>query len=217
MSANVILREISANLLVPAMVILIALLVIAAVCVGSLIVEALTERRHFKVDADALVNGINAAAPDELPALIEGASLLRKQKRALLAVVDDLALPEQDLFSVAQVKLAEADAGNQSSVRFTELITKIGPMMGLICTLIPLGPGIVAMGQGQVEQLSESMLVAFDGTVAGLVAAVITMVITTIRKRWYSQYALIMQALMGALLEKGAELRARHLDEATRS
>jgi hypothetical protein len=80
-------------------------------------------------------------------------------------------------------------------------------MLGLMCTLIPLGPGIVAMGRGNVAELSMSLLVAFDGTVAGLVAAVVTMAVTAVRKRWYGQYILVLESLMTAVLDKANSAR----------
>ena len=123
-------------------------------------------------------------------------------------VAKNMGLPDDDLFSIAKAEMSRIDDARQRSIRRTELVTKVGPMMGLICTLIPLGPGIVAMGQGQVDVLSESLLVAFDGTVSGLVAAVVAMVITTVRKRWYRQYSVAMEALMTTLLEKADEARA---------
>lgn len=53
------------------------------------------------------------------------------------------------------------------------MIAKLGPMFGLLGTLIPLGPGIVALGQGDTVTLSESMNVAFDTTIAGVISAAV--------------------------------------------
>ena len=208
LGVNDVLHAVSQGLLIPAEVVLLVLLVLTVVFIGSIIVEAATERRHFKANIPRDVNAIHDAAFDEVESDIERTTLLRSQKDALLMVAKNMGLPDDDLFSLAKAELARIDDGHQRSVRRTELVTKAGPMMGLICTLIPLGPGIVAMGQGQVDLLSESLLVAFDGTVSGLVAAVIAMVITTIRKRWYRQYTVAMEALMSTLLEKADEARA---------
>lgn len=59
------------------------------------------------------------------------------------------------------------------------MIAKLGPMFGLLGTLIPLGPGIVALGQGDTVTLSESMNVAFDTTIAGVISAAVASVIST--------------------------------------
>lgn len=207
MRINDVLHVVSQSLLWPAMIILVLLLVFAAVCIGSVIVEALTERRHFKANTSRDVNAVHQASFGDVARVVEKTTLLRDQKDALLVVANNMGLPDEDLFSLAKAEMARVDDRHQRSVRRTELVTKIGPMMGLICTLIPLGPGIVAMGQGDVETLSSSLLVAFDGTVAGLVAAVVAMVITSIRKRWYVQYGVALEALMNSLLEKAEEAR----------
>lgn len=205
---NDALHAVSQALLVPAMGVLLLLLVAIVILVGSLIVEAFTERRHFRTHIPHDINAINAASFDSVGDVIEGTSLLRTQKDALLMVAGNMGLPGEDLYALAKAELNRIDDSRQRSVHTTEFITKAGPMMGLICTLIPLGPGIVAMGQGQVDQLAQSLLVAFDGTVTGLVVAVIAMAITAIRKRWYHQYFVAMEALMNVILDKAEQARA---------
>ena len=86
-------------------------------------------------------------------------------------------------------------------VRLSELLARLAPMFGLLGTLIPLGPGIIALGQGDTYTLSTSLLTAFDTTVAGLVAAAFAMVISTVRCGWYREYASILEAVTQMLLE----------------
>ena len=73
---------------------------------------------------------------------------------------------------------------------------------GLLGTLIPLGPGIVALGQGDTVTLSESMNVAFDTTIAGVISAAVASVISHIRKRWYNDDMVSLETLMEAVLEE---------------
>lgn len=49
-------------------------------------------------------------------------------------------------------------------------MAKLSPMLGLMGTLIPLGPGLAALGDGDVKILSTAMSVAFDTTVLGLLS-----------------------------------------------
>lgn len=49
-----------------------------------------------------------------------------------------------------------------------DLAARIGPPLGLMGTLIPLGPGIAAMGRGDFQTLAEAVATAFDTTVLGL-------------------------------------------------
>ena len=84
------------------------------------------------------------------------------------------------------------------------MIAKLGPMFGLLGTLIPLGPGIIALGQGDTVTLSKSLLTAFDTTVAGLICAAVALVISVIRKRWYSEYMADTETVIECILEEEA-------------
>lgn len=68
-----------------------------------------------------------------------------------------------------------------------DLITRTGPMLGLMGTLIPLGPGLSALGEGNLEILATSVTVAFDTTVMGLLAGMIGFILGRLRRRWYDQ------------------------------
>ena len=50
---------------------------------------------------------------------------------------------------------------------------QLGPILGLLGTLIPLGPGLAALGSGDIVTLVEALTVAFDTTVTGLVIGVL--------------------------------------------
>lgn len=49
-----------------------------------------------------------------------------------------------------------------------DMAARVGPTLGLMGTLIPLGPGIAAMGRGDFATLAEAVATAFDTTVLGL-------------------------------------------------
>ena len=67
----------------------------------------------------------------------------------------------------------------------TDFLTRIAPMLGLMGTLIPLGPGLSALGEGELSILTTAMSVAFDTTVLGLLVGIIGFVIGRLRRRWY--------------------------------
>ena len=60
-------------------------------------------------------------------------------------------------------------------------------MLGLMGTLIPLGPGLAALGNGELSILTTAMSVAFDTTVLGLFVGIIGFVLGRMRRRWYEQ------------------------------
>ena len=54
-----------------------------------------------------------------------------------------------------------------------DIFARTGPMLGLMGTLIPLGPGLAALGRGDVAVLAQAVTVAFDTTVLGLLVGVV--------------------------------------------
>ncbi|MDR1422002.1 MAG: MotA/TolQ/ExbB proton channel family protein [Coriobacteriales bacterium] len=207
-----ILHRVAQFLMVPVMLILAALILFALFCLGSLIAEVFTERQHFKVNIPQVINDIHDAPYDEVEQVVVGSRLLAPQKAALLMAVHNMGLTADELFALAKMEIVKVDDRYKRTLLYTEQVTKIAPMMGLMCTLIPLGPGIVAMGQGDVNQLSMSLLVAFDGTVAGLVAAVVSLLVTGIRKRWYNHYLVALESLMTSVLDKAETARTADIE-----
>lgn len=69
----------------------------------------------------------------------------------------------------------------------TDFLTRIAPMLGLMGTLIPLGPGLAALGEGDLSILTTAMSVAFDTTVLGLLVGIVGFVMGRLRRRWYSE------------------------------
>lgn len=66
-----------------------------------------------------------------------------------------------------------------------DLLARGGPILGLMGTLIPLGPGLMALGNGDVTVLATALTVAFDTTVLGLLIGLVAYVLSCIRRRWY--------------------------------
>ncbi|MDY6947730.1 MAG: MotA/TolQ/ExbB proton channel family protein [Pseudomonadota bacterium] len=68
-----------------------------------------------------------------------------------------------------------------------DILTRTSPMLGLMATLISLGPGLMALSNGNLNLLAEAMLTAFDATVLGLAAGVVGFIIGRLRRRWYDE------------------------------
>ena len=194
-----VLRAVSSALEVPVVIVLILFLLAAAVLTGWGIAEFFTERRHLKVALPQLLEDLRTA--DDRAAVIEASGLLRRQKDALLELLNHPAF-NGEMRETLAVRLLEQEQDRYDRiVKLSELLARLAPMFGLLGTLIPLGPGIIALGQGDTYTLSTSLLTAFDTTVAGLVAAAFATVISTVRRCWYREYASILEAAAEMLLE----------------
>lgn len=75
-----------------------------------------------------------------------------------------------------------------------DLLARVPPMLGLMATIIPLGPGLAALGQGDPSRLASAVIVAFDATVLGLVAGIAGLWIGRLRRRWYEELLERMEA-----------------------
>ena len=82
------------------------------------------------------------------------------------------------------------------------VVTRIGPTLGLMGTLIPMGPGLAALGAGDVNTLANAIIVAFDTTVVGIGAGAVAYFVSKVRRRWYEEYLSNLDALADALLDK---------------
>ena len=194
-----ILRAVSSALEIPVIVILILFLLGAAALTGWIIAEYCTERRHLKVALPELMERLRTA--EDPAAAIAQSGLLRRQKEALTELTrhPDFTPPMREALAL---RLLEQEQDRcDGIVKLSEMLAKLAPMFGLLGTLIPLGPGIIALGQGDTYTLSTSLLTAFDTTVAGLVAAAFATVISAVRRGWYREYGSILEALAEELLE----------------
>ena len=75
----------------------------------------------------------------------------------------------------------------------SDFLTRIAPMLGLMGTLIPLGPGLAALGEGELSILTTAMSVAFDTTVLGLLVGIAGFVMGRLRRRWYDELLTTME------------------------
>ncbi|GAB4355841.1 MAG: MotA/TolQ/ExbB proton channel family protein [Gammaproteobacteria bacterium] len=64
------------------------------------------------------------------------------------------------------------------------IVTRVAPMLGLIATMIPMGPALKALADGNVQGISENLIVAFSAVIFGLIIASITFCTASIRKQW---------------------------------
>ncbi len=197
-----ILRAVARAMETPVVVILILLMAASVFMLGWLIAEALGERRRLNAALPALIEKLRECPGGrEMAAAVEGAGLLRRQKDALLELLAHPELTPAMREALAAQLLETEEARWNRTVLWTDLIARLGPMFGLLGTLIPLGPGIIALGQGDTFTLSQSLLTAFDTTVAGLLAAALASVISAVRKRWYRRYAGDLETLAECVLE----------------
>jgi len=200
------LHLVSQGILYPVIIGLILLVIASVAMIGSIIAEGFGERRRLRENIPFLISTLHETALEDMEGVIRDSKLLKRQKLTLLELFSYRDLPADELRSVAKKLISKEESHYDRILSWTEMISKIGPILGLMGTLIPLGPGITALGQGDITTLSNSIMVAFDTTVVGLLSAVICMIITKIRRRWYESYMVSIESTMECILEEVATL-----------
>lgn len=202
------LRAVAGSLQIPTVIILLLLILLTIVMLGGFVVEAFTERRLLKVSIPELVDQLHGKSIQEVGRIIDDSGLLPRQKKAYQEVVKRTSLPDDLREALARQMAADEEYRYRRIVKVTDLIARIAPMFGLMGTLIPLGPGLIALGQGDTKTLSDSLMIAFDTTIAGLVSGAVSYFISGIRKDWYEQYMSWTQTIMETILNvQSAERR----------
>jgi biopolymer transport protein ExbB/TolQ len=194
------LRAVASSLQTPVICVLLILLAAAVIMLGTLIAEMFTERWQLKAKLPKLVDALKSDK-SSIEKTIGDSQLLRRQKKALLELTNHKELNPAMREALAERLVYEEREHYDGIVKITDVISRIGPMFGLLGTLIPLGPGIIALGRGDTYTLSTSFLTAFDTTIAGLIAAAVAFVISAIRKRWYANYMSTLELVMECILE----------------
>ncbi len=197
-----ILHVISQGLLAPDIILLILLIAYAIFSIGSILVELVTERRHYKVSMPQFLSALTSASEGAIPSVIAESGLLRRQKEALMTVYEYRSLPGDALIALVRRLMTQEEAHYERITSRNNMAAKVAPMLGLVGTLIPLGPGIQALGEANTALLSSSLLVAFDTTVAGLVVAAVCLVIGKIRSMWYDNYLSALDSAMATMVQK---------------
>tara|TARA_B100001939_G_scaffold320923_2_gene310188 strand:+ start:23270 stop:23851 length:582 start_codon:yes stop_codon:yes gene_type:complete len=81
----------------------------------------------------------------------------------------------------------ELDVAALSEMEGVRMVSRVAPMLGLIATMIPMGPALKSLSDGDVQGISENLIVAFSAVIFGLVVASITFFIASTKKKWLAQ------------------------------
>lgn len=72
-------------------------------------------------------------------------------------------------------------------LEWLRIVSRTAPMLGLIATMIPMGPALLALGSGDAGEVGRNMVAAFSAVILALLAASICYFILTVRRRWLLQ------------------------------
>lgn len=85
-------------------------------------------------------------------------------------------------------ELADFQVETQKVLAKYRMLVKFGPMLGLMGTLIPMGPALVGLGLGDISSMAYNMQVAFATTVIGMLVSGIGLCALQLNQRYYAGY-----------------------------
>ena len=98
-------------------------------------------------------------------------AVLRRRGRRLLQASPECRLEQLELQILRQLEPAR-------------LLGRVSPLLGLIATMVPLGPALQQVAAGQGHQALAVFGSAFSGVVLAMTAAAIALVVYSVRRRW---------------------------------
>lgn len=197
------LNMIAQSLQIPVIIFLVIFAFFAILVLGSLISEYTSRKKITPDTLEKLIYEISkAGSSEELMNIIKNAKLYENQKVILVKVLRAESLTADTRETLARKLIEFEETKYGKTIERTDIVTRIGPTLGLMGTLIPMGPGLAALGAGDVNTLASAIIVAFDTTVVGIGAGAVGYFVSKIRRRWYEEDLSNLDALVDALLDK---------------
>jgi biopolymer transport protein ExbB/TolQ len=172
---------ISVSLMIPVMLALLFGLVYTLYLSGITVHEFIARMKskaQRKKFAEALEN-----KGETIPTL-NGSGDFEKTLNLILAHSDDSLLIGK--------KIADLESSWRSELQKIADLTKYGPAIGLMGTLIPLGPALVGLAEGDLATLSNQMVIAFSTTAVGVLISLIALTINSAKKGWYRDDSILL-------------------------
>jgi biopolymer transport protein ExbB/TolQ len=81
----------------------------------------------------------------------------------------------------------ELDVQAHKLVELPRIATRVAPMLGLVATMIPMGPALKGLSDGNLAEVSGNLTVAFSAVILALIAAALTYWTVSVQRRWLAE------------------------------
>jgi len=141
---------------------------------GQFFSQTLQRRRHYK----SFIELLNSRLGNKPDLMLNG--------YPMASLANEIPNISQDQLDVAALKELEG----------VRNVSRLAPMLGLIATMIPMGPALKSLADGNIQGISESLIVAFSAVIFGLIIASITFWIASVKKRWMVEELVALMPLI---------------------
>lgn len=188
---------ISSSLLYPVLFFLVLLCLVIILFAGMFFAEWLDRLRSNKVTVEEFPHlMLSEETGERFPYYV------RRYYRKLLTLFKKNG--KKDSLHVENL-LQEESLNLLKMVDRLKVIVRVGPSLGLMGTLIPMGTGLAAIGQGDMTRLSGDLVIAFTTTVVGLAIGIVAFIFYTVKRRWAQEDMKDMEMLTELMLTKRDE------------
>lgn len=111
--------------------------------------------------------------------------------------------------------ISEYEIASDRELGRAKILTKFGPILGLMGTLIPMGPALMGLSTGDISTMAYNMQVAFATTVIGLFAGAVGFVLLQIKQRWAAQDLTSLDYISAVTVEAREEAHTAKVKEMT--
>ena len=192
----------SESLLTPVIVLLVISIIIVILSFGGLINEYISRKPIKSKDLEDLVRRVSFSTNvDQMKAEINNSDLFDYQKEILTRIADNYDIGPDARKALASELISDQETKLIKRTNKTDILVRVGPSLGLLGTLIPLGPGLAALGTGDIATLAQSLTIAFDTTVTGLTVGALSFLISKYKKQWYEVELIDVETVAEAELE----------------
>lgn len=167
------------SLLIPDIVLLIVFFLRALILVGGTYNKFMVRRKDAKV-FDETIKSLTPEGLDHLRQLLP-----EKHHSPFTAYLADI-LANNDSEDYSDYILTRYETEVQKDVNLSRLLTKLGPVLGLVGTLISMSPALVGLSTGDISGMAYNMQVVFASTVVGLVISAVGLFTCQLKQRWYA-------------------------------
>ncbi|MBR2557522.1 MAG: MotA/TolQ/ExbB proton channel family protein [Methanobrevibacter sp.] len=197
-----LIHIISESLLTPVIIIIVAFIVIVILSLGGIINERISRKPISSEELEKLVRSISFSNDySQIKNAVENSNLFDYQKKVLIRIANNHDIGPEARKAFASDLISEEETRLIKITSKTDILIRLGPILGLLGTLIPLGPGLAALGSGDINTLAQSLTIAFDTTVTGLSVGALGYLISKFRKQWYESDLIVLETVAEAELE----------------
>ncbi|MFH0880897.1 MAG: MotA/TolQ/ExbB proton channel family protein, partial [Lentisphaerota bacterium] len=113
--------------------------------------------------------------------------MIRAARGGVLAAFFNKTVPGAREKDILIHSIAELEHGITDAMARLSLLTRVGPMLGLMGTLIPLGPALMGLASGDTHVMAQNLVVVFTTTVLGVLIGALAYAISLVRRAWYAR------------------------------